>query len=142
MNQNIEFLEYIYQNAEMGVETIRQIIEIAEQADFSEHLQAQLKEYQSIYDEAKQRLNECGHPEKDIGTMQKITVYMAIGMKTLTDKTPSHIAEMLIQGSTMGIIDAQKNIKKYFEAEDATEKLAIRLLKMEERNIEQLKKFL
>lgn len=42
---------------------------------------------------------------------------MSISMKTLTDKTPSHISEMLIQGSMMGIIDATKNIKKYSETD-------------------------
>lgn len=142
MDQNTEFLNYIYQNSEMGVETIMQIIEIVDHDEFSKHLQAQLNEYQSIYDEAKQKLNESGHQEKDIGAMQKIGAYMSISMKTLTDKTPSHISEMLIQGSTMGTIDATKNIKKYPEADKDIIQLANRLLKMEESNIEQLKKFL
>jgi hypothetical protein len=31
----------------------------------------------------------------------------------MTDKTPFHIAEMLIIGSNMGIINAIKNLKKY-----------------------------
>jgi len=142
MNQNTEFLNYIYQNSEMGVNTIEQIIKIINHDEFSRHLQLQLKEYQSIYNTAKQMLNQSGCQEKDISSMQKITTYMAVSMKTLTDKTPSHISEMLIQGSTMGIIDATKNIKKYSGAEKNIIELANRLLKIEENNIEQLKKFL
>jgi len=142
MNQNTEFLNYIYQNSKMGVETIKQIIEIISHDEFSKHLQAQLSKYQSIYEEAKRKLNESGHQEKDISTMQKISAYMSISMKTLTDKTPSHISEMLIQGSTMGIIDATKNIEKYPDADKDITELANRLLKIEESNVEQLKKFL
>ena len=66
-----------------------------------------------------------------------------INMQTLTDKSPSHIAEMLIIGSNMGVIDAIKNIKKYEqEAEANIIKLMKKLLRFEENNIQQLKKFL
>lgn len=36
-----------------------------------------------------------------------------INLNTLVNKTSSHISEMLIQGSTMGIIDITKRIKEY-----------------------------
>lgn len=142
MDQNTEFLNYIYQNSEMGVDTIKQIIKIVKHDEFSKHLQLQLKDYQDVYDTAKQMLQQSGHQEKDIGSMQKVTTYMAISMKTLVDKTPSHISEMLIQGSTMGVIDAEKNIKKYSGSEKSILDLARGLLKIEENNIERLKHFL
>ncbi|MEG1459038.1 MAG: hypothetical protein RSJ40_07000, partial [Acetivibrio sp.] len=68
--------------------------------------------------------------------------YMSISMKTWMDNSPCHISEMLIQGSTMGIIDATKNIQKYSDANKDILKLAQRLLKTEQTNIEQLKHFL
>jgi len=58
------------------------------------------------------------------------------------DKSTSHIAEMLIIGSTMGVIDAIKNIRKYQSAEPNIISLMERLLRFEENNIEQLKTFL
>ena len=142
MNHNVEFLNYIYQNAEMGVGTLTKIIEVVDDEELLKHLKAQLKEYQNIKEEATKKLIQAGHQEKDIGAMQKISAYMSISMKTMVDKTPSHIAEMLMQGSTMGIIDAIRNIKKYSEAEEDIVRLAKRLLKMEENNLEQLKNFL
>ena len=65
-----------------------------------------------------------------------------INMQTLTDKTPSHISEMLIIGSNMGVINAVKNLKKYKDAETGIVSLMERLLKFEENNIQQLKDFL
>ena len=65
-----------------------------------------------------------------------------INMQTLTDKTASHIAEMLIVGSNMGIISAIKNLKKYQNADSGIRKLMERLLKFEEDNVQELKEFL
>jgi hypothetical protein len=74
--------------------------------------------------------------------LDKIKTYLMINMQTMTDKTPSHISEMLIIGSNMGIIDAIKNLKKYKDAEPSIVKLMEKLLKFEEDNVQQLKQFL
>lgn len=74
--------------------------------------------------------------------MDKIKTYLMINMQTITDKTPSHISEMLIIGSNMGIIDAIKKLKKYKDAEQDIIKLMEKLLKFEEDNVQQLKQFL
>ncbi len=142
MDGNTELLNYIYQNSQMGIKTIEQLLDIVEDKEFTMHLQTQLEEYKKLNQAAIQMLQERGHEEKEIGNMEKISAYISINMKTLTDKTPSHISEMLIQGSTMGTIDASKNIKKYASADSSILKLAEKLLKTEEDNIEQLKKFL
>ena len=58
------------------------------------------------------------------------------------NKTPSHISEMLIQGSTMGIIDITKKIKEYPNADKEILELANKLLKLEQNNVEECKKYL
>ena len=63
-------------------------------------------------------------------------------MQTLADKSPSHISEMLIIGSNMGVINAVKNLKKYQSIEPKIVRLMEKLLKFEENNIQQLKEFL
>ena len=65
-----------------------------------------------------------------------------INMQTLSDKSPSHIAEMLMVGSNMGIINAIKNLKKYEHADKESLKLLKRLLRFEENNVQRLKAFL
>jgi hypothetical protein len=142
MNGNVELLNYIYQNSQMGLDTIKQILEIANDEGFKKQLQSQVNEYRSINDLAKGLLQQNGCEEKGISKLAEISTYMSISMHTLTDKTPSHISEMLIQGSTMGITDATKNIKKYKDANKDILDLADKLLKFEQNNIEQLKKFL
>ncbi|MDU4751981.1 MAG: hypothetical protein E6X86_13255, partial [Clostridium butyricum] len=77
-----------------------------------------------------------------IGTLTKLQSYIMINIQTLMNKTPSHISEMLITGSTMGVIDAIKNTKKYKDADPNILKLMDDLKIFEERNINQLKSFL
>lgn len=142
MNGNAELLNFVYQNSQMGVDTIKQLINIVEDEEFKKHLESQFNEYNEILSTAQKALNENGYDEKGIGTLDKIKTYLMINMQTLTDKTPSHISEMLIIGSNMGVINAVKNLKKYQNAEPSIISLMERLLKFEENNIQQLKEFL
>lgn len=142
MNGNAEFLNFIYQNSQMGVDTINQLIGITDKEDFKKLLLSQYNEYNEIHSIAKQKLNENGYDEKGIGTLDKVKTYIMLNIQTLNDNSASHIAEMLIIGSNMGVINAVKNLKKYREAEPDIKKLMERLLEFEEDNIQQLKNFL
>ncbi len=142
INGNAELLNFIYQNSQMGVETIKQLLGIIEDAEFKRHLEAQYDGYKEIHTAAQTLLNTNGYDEKGLSTLEKAKTYMMINMQTLTNKTSSHISEMLIIGSNMGVIDAVKNLKKYVEAEKDITDLMKKLLKFEENNIQQLKNFL
>ena len=143
MSADAEMLNFIYQNSQMGVETLNQLIPMIDNEAFKKRIEAQLKEYEQIHEEAKKLLNRHGYDEKGIGALEKIMAYLMIDMKTLMDKSSSHIAEMLIQGSNIGIIDAVKRINQYEkEAEKEVTALMKRLLKFEENNVERLKEAL
>ncbi len=142
MNGNTELLNFVYQNAQMGVITIDQLINIVEDEEFKAHLSAQLEEYRSIFSEARELLNKNGYEEKGISTCSKIKTYISVRIQTAGDATPSHVSEMLILGSNMGIIDAVKNLKTYVDAEEDIRNLMKRLLAFEEENVQQLKDFL
>ena len=143
MNQNAELLNFIYQNSQMGVSTISQLLKIAkDDAAFKSQLQTQFEEYNEVHEEAKQKLNANGYDEKGITALEKLKTYLMINMQTLTDKSSSHIAEMLIIGSNMGVLDAVKNLKKYPAAEIDIRELMQKLVKIEENNVQQLKKLL
>ena len=142
MNGNAELLNFVYQNSQMGVDTISQLMGIIKDGEFKKHLASELQEYQEIQTTARALLNKNGYDEKGISMLDKIKTYLMINMQTLNDKTPSHVAEMLIIGSNMGVIDAIKNINQYQEAEQKIISLMEKLLKFEENNIKTLKAFL
>ena len=88
-------------------------------------------------------LNENGYDEKGLNAFEKIRTYLMVNLQTMGDNSVSHIAEMLIQGSSMGITDAVKKIHEY---EGQAEKDILKLMKelqvFEEKNVEKLKEYL
>lgn len=141
MNETTMLLSFIYQNSAMGITTITQLLDIAKEPDFKKHLQSEWEEYASIHKEAKKLLNQHGCDEKGLNSLEKLRTYLMISMQTMTDKSSAHIAEMMITGSNMGILDATKHLK-HTKAEPEICNLMKRLLKFEEGNVQQLKKFL
>lgn len=142
MNGNIEFLNYIYQNAGMGKDTITELIEISKDEEYKKMLKCQLEEYKIIHKIAEQKIEELNKEAKDINIFSKVSTYIMINVNTLMDKSSSHISEMLIQGSTMGIVDVTKKIKEYPNADKEILDLANKLLKFEQNSIEEYKKYL
>ena len=89
-------------------------------------------------------LLDIGEEAKEESFLAKIGTKMSVTMNTLVDSTTSHIAEMMIQGGTMGVTDATKSLREYENtscSEDALD-LAKRIIKYEENTIERLKEFL
>ncbi|MDF2870473.1 MAG: hypothetical protein K0R05_2048 [Anaerocolumna sp.] len=142
MDANAEYLNYIYQNAKMGTDTLGQLINIAEDKEFTGTLNSQFKEYESIEKKAEEYLKQRNKEEKDISLLQKVSADVMINVKTLTDKSASHIAGMLMQGSTMGVIDIIKNNRKYNSADSDIKELGQRLLTLEENNINECKRYI
>lgn len=145
MDGNTEILNFIYQNSQMGIDTLKQLIELTKNSrneEFKNVLQSQYDEYKKIYTDTEELIKSRGKDPKDLNAFAKISTYLMINLKTIIDKTPSHISEMLIQGSTMGIIDITKRINDYGDADKEILDLAHRLLQFEKDNQEEFKKFL
>lgn len=142
MDGNEELLNYIHQNSEMGIGTIQHLLEITRDEKFKKTLDSQKKEYEEINIAATEKLKERNKAAKDINGFAKASSYVMIDWKTLVDKSASHISQMMIQGSTMGIIEMTKKLKEYDNADSDIVELANKLLKFEQKNVEECKRYL
>ena len=84
-NADAQLLNFIYQNSQMGADSLGEILPMVEAGTFKEGLRAQQKEYQQIHDQAGRKLNEAGYDEKGINTMQKMMTYLVIDMKSMVE---------------------------------------------------------
>ncbi|MCX8074695.1 MAG: hypothetical protein N2749_03810 [Clostridia bacterium] len=142
MSRDVEFLNYIAQNAKMGIDTLTVILKDIEGRDFKKILLEQLEEYMKVYDKCSEILHDMNTEYKDFSVFQKASTYMATKLNIAKDDSHSHIAEMIIQGSTMGVTDITKKINEYSEVDEKVQLIANKLLKIEENNIEEMKKYL
>jgi len=63
-------------------------------------------------------------------------------MNTAFDKSPDKIAEMMMQGSMMGVIDMSRTLKEYGDTPEDCRKLGENLIKLEENSIQKMKQYL
>jgi hypothetical protein len=84
-------------------------------------------------------MNQLNEKPEDAGSMKKAMSRMGIRMNTAIDHTSSHFAEMVIQGSTMGITDLQSVLNSNRDASDNTQRLCSSLIHREQNNINRMK---
>lgn len=142
MSGNTELLNFVYQNSQMGIESLSQLIELSDDEEFKACMEKQLEKYREFNKEARRILEEHGHNEKSIGMFDKLKTYLMINLQTMNDKSASHMAQMLIEGSSMGVTNALQDLRKYEEADTEILRLMRKLYKFEEKNVETYKAFL
>ena len=142
MKQGNALLRYVYQNVEMGKTTIPRVLEVTRDPALRKALQSQLREYESISNQAEHLLAQRGCEAGGESGMKELMSGVMVRMKTLNNKSPSHIAQMMIQGSTMGTIQITRRLHDCKTADGEAQDLANRLLRTEENNIQQMKQYL
>lgn len=86
MTQDMALLNFIYQNAEMGKETIPKLTKIVEDVNFRRVLEDQLTEYQEIFNKAEEKIQKEGGDAKGISTMERVSASTMLNLNTLLDK--------------------------------------------------------
>ncbi|HBR32540.1 MAG TPA: hypothetical protein DD733_10715, partial [Clostridiales bacterium] len=130
----------LHKNSQVGLFTLPKLNEMSENPEFKKVLNQHENEYKNIYYDAE-RLSDK-YPLIDMSAIAKAKTRMMLNLNTLTDKSSSHLAEMLIMGSTAGVIDMTKSLREYPHAPKASRELAQNLLETEQKNIDVMKGFL
>lgn len=143
MTKTSGLLQSVYQNAQMGARTLEHMLSFTGDGPLKAHMEAQLRGYLSLETEAEKLLRAAGETPLGLNALEKARTSVMVSMESLTDKSTSHLAEMLLIGSNMGVIDALKNLRKYEgETDRNIYALMHKALVFEENNAEKLKKFI
>lgn len=137
-----ELLNMISKNAEMGVIGIDAVKDYAHSEKFKKELINQREEYNKIYHSAHNMLVESGSEVEHPNAMAKMSTEMMSRMKTMKDHSDSKIAEMMLQGSAMGVAKVIRNLNEYDASNSEITDLGEKLRKTEELNIENMKRYL
>ena len=141
-NNNLEVLNSIYQNTSMGIGSLDDVLKISDDEKFSELLKSQKTEYIKFQDAARDKIREYGNEPKDISPMLKIYSNIGIKAETFMDKSPSNIAEMIIEGNNMGIIEINKDVNNQTQVDESVLRFTRGLVTFEQKAITDLKKYL
>lgn len=137
-----QLLNHIYQTAEMGREGIQSVLKYTDEPGLASALSGQLTEYEKLQNAAGSLLQARGEAPKGLGPMAKASSEVMSTVKAMADRSPANIAEMMIQGSTMGVTKSLRTIRDCDVKDVTVRRLADQLLKTEQANIEEMKQFL
>lgn len=143
MEENINALDEISKGSYMGLDAIHFILNKVEDKGLEKVLKKQYKKYKQLKDEIEdiyKKYNQEDTPHKT-NVLEKAMTWYGIEIKTFTDETASKIAELIIKGTNMGIIEGRKilNNKKINKE---VKGICQKYVQMGEETLEELKKYL
>lgn len=141
-NEEVEFLQFIYKNAEMGVIGIDNIIGKVTEEKFEKVLQGERNEYENICTEAEDVLKKYGKQNEEVSAIAKVSTKVMSEMSMLKDDSVKNIAKLMIEGTNKGIIEITEKINAYDNSDAEIVVLANKLKVTLEKNIDELKKYL
>lgn len=135
-------LNEINKGIKMGMDSISTISEKVGDNNFKDDLLFQYDKYNEILNRVNSELKNYDDFPKELPTIQKTMGYIDIQLSTLNDKSNSHIAEMLIKGTNMGIIEGVKLKNRNPDIEPTISNILDDFIQFQENNVEKLKKYL
>ena len=144
MTKEAEMLEQLYKNVKMGSDSIVKLLPKVSDGKFKTDLTDQLNGYESFAAKAKSRLKDMGAEAKEENPMVKLWSSIGMTMSTLTDSTDSHLAQMIAEGSNMGVTDGIKLLRDYenTNVSEGAVKLVRDVISFEEKNVERAKSYI
>lgn len=145
-----ELAEHVYKTSKMGAQSISDVLpkvksnSSKEKEPFIDELTREYSEYEKISSAAEQMLVSMSVKPREENLMARMSAKAGIMMNTMSDPGISHVAEMMIEGLTMGVTDTTRRIRKAKEerCSDDAVKLADELISFQEKSSEKMKAYL
>jgi hypothetical protein len=138
----VALLKEIYQSAKTAMDAISVLIPKARSPKFRASLEKQQAQYHKVASDATVQLQGYRQLPDEVSVFSKLGMWSAVQMNTITNQNTDHMAEIMINGSTMGVIDMTKFMKNHPDVEPHAADIANRLIEIEQANIEIMKQYL
>lgn len=142
MNNPVYVLNEINKGIKMGMDSLSNVSEKVGDSNFKDDLLFQYDKYNEILNKVNSELKNYNDFPAELPPMQKVMGYVDIQVNTLSDKSNSHIAEMLIKGTNMGIIEGVKLKNQNPDIDVQIKNILDEFIQFQENNIEKLKQYL
>lgn len=142
MEENINALDDIHKGACIGMDALHFIASKVENDKLRQLLRKQYDDYKKIASQIEElypKYND-GVPHKTT-TMDKAMTWYGIEIKTFSDQSASKLAELLLQGVNMGIIEGRKVLNNKNIDKDVHH-IIDQYVSQQEKRVEDLKKYL
>ena len=135
LKKSEEVLAEVHRNCQLALQSISDSRPEAEDTDVREELMKQHEEYEKIGGKAAILAKDKDIELKNPSPIKKAMMWSSIKMSTLGDNSRAHIAEMMVQGTVMGITALKNSLSSMSKdyADEEIKQLAEELLQSEEK---------
>lgn len=142
MNQTEKLLQSIIENGRIGEDACDQLLSKTDDMELRKELMLEKQQYAEIVRDAETRLCDLGiHPQPK-GMGARMSMWMGMQMNTMMDRSTPHIAEIVIQGATMGVVEITKARNAYPDADAQAQGIASNFITRQQDAIDRLKALL
>lgn len=145
MDDTRELLTYLYQDSDMALNNLTLLINKINKKDnkIKKVIEGLIKGYENYLEKIKTYMKENNYEIQPKPLISKMGAYFGINMEVMKDNSDSRLADMLIQGLTMGVLNVSKKIDNFKgDAEKEVVGLAKEFKKFQQEGIDFLKKYL
>ncbi len=142
MNDTVQLLQDVVRNARTGRDAVEQLMKKTGDGPMRDELAKERDAYASTQRESERALIGAGGRAEPTGPMAKAGMWVGLEMETLTDRSDAHIAEIVIQGATMGVIEMTKALNTYDAADPHARGIASQFVVQQNETIDRQKGFL
>lgn len=143
MEENINILNELNKGACMGMDSINIIKDKIKDKEFKNAVENIYKKYEEV----SRKINKLYYKydrvddPKTTNPISKAMLWSGIEINTLADTSDSKLAEILLNGINMGIIEGRKIFNNKF-SDIEVEDLIKEFIRMQEGSVEELKQYL
>lgn len=141
-HENTNLLSEVSYAAKMGTDAIEILLPKIKNDGLRQELKDQRAQYRRMQTEANTALARYQMRPKTVKPMQHMMLWSSIQMNTMMNTSEQHIAELMINGTTMGIIDMTKKLNALEHPNADERKLAQAFLNHSQDYIDMWKHYL
>lgn len=140
--RNTALINALYQNTDMGINAIRKLYPKIQNSSLKNEVKNQFSSYKQQQHKYIDLMKNDKISVEKVPLMIKAMTSTGIAFNCAKDDSSEHIAEMLIQGTNMGIIKINQAMNRTSNSNNRFVDEAKLMLKKEQQYIDNLKKYL
>lgn len=139
-----QMLQSVYKCGKMGSDSSVTLMKKVTSDELKSDMTSVLNGYQKFATNSAEQLRSIGEDPKEESPITQIGAKIGMTMNTMMDSSPSHIAEMVIQGANMGITELQGVLNRFEGApcDNTAVDMVKGSIRYNEKVIEDMKKYL
>ena len=141
-NHTTDLLKECDSGTKTAVNSIKEVMDNISSQSLRELLTDSLNDHEDLGNEIHSVLCELGEKGKEPNPMARVMSWMKINIKMLEKPEDKNIAHLMFDGCSMGVKQLSEYLNKYNEADEKSQRLAKKLIDIEEKLASELKAFL